>query len=88
MDALLKAIKVAGSQAELARLIGAAGQSTVGNWLRRGGTVPVEYCARVELATGISRQELRPDDYWVIWPELARKWAGARSRCSEPQERT
>lgn len=71
MKALNKAIKVAGSQAELARLIGAAGQSTVGNWLNRGGVVPVEYCARVEKVTGVTRQELRPKDYAIIWPELA-----------------
>lgn len=71
MDALHKAIKAAGSQAELARLIGAAGQSTVGNWIKRGGTVPVEFCARVEQATGVTRQELRPDDFAIIWPELA-----------------
>ena len=70
MKALTKAIDKAGSQAELARLIGAAGQSTVGNWLHRGGIVPVEYCARVEKATGVTRKELRPDDYWLIWPDL------------------
>ena len=71
MIALQKAIAQAGSQAALAKLIGAAGQSTVGNWVVRGGVVPVEYCARIEQTTGVTRQDLRPDDYWLIWPDLA-----------------
>lgn len=32
-----------------------------------------ELAARVEMATGgmVGRKELRPDDWFVIWPELA-----------------
>lgn len=32
-----------------------------------------ELASRVEMATGgkVSRKELRPDDWFVIWPELA-----------------
>jgi DNA-binding transcriptional regulator YdaS (Cro superfamily) len=71
MKALDRAIMVAGSQAELARRIGAGGQSTVGNWILRGGLVPVEYCTQIEVATGVTRKELRPDDWQRYWPELA-----------------
>ena len=71
MNALSEAIEKAGSQAELARLIGAAGQSTVGNWVSRKQLVPVEFCTAVEVATGVSRKRLRPDDWQKHWPELA-----------------
>lgn len=37
-------------------------------------------CVAIEKATGgiVSRQELRPDDWHLIWPEL----------CAKPQQRT
>jgi DNA-binding transcriptional regulator YdaS (Cro superfamily) len=40
------------------------------NWKTRG--VPIEYCATVaRVSKGVvTRQELRPDDYWMIWPDL------------------
>lgn len=30
-------------------------------------------CLAIERATGgqVTRQDLRPDDYWLIWPDLA-----------------
>jgi DNA-binding transcriptional regulator YdaS (Cro superfamily) len=32
-----------------------------------------EYCVAIEKATAgeVTRQELRPDDFWKIWPDLA-----------------
>ena len=35
--------------------------------------IPIEYCASIELATDgeVTRQEMRPDDWHKIWPELA-----------------
>lgn len=43
------------------------------NWIKRGGLVPVEYCAPIEMAFSgaITRQELRPEDWGKHWPELA-----------------
>lgn len=43
----------------------------ISNWNSRG--VPIEHCAAIERATGgqVARKDLRPDDYWLIWPELA-----------------
>lgn len=40
------------------------------NWVERG--IPVDKCAAVEMAVEgrIKRQELRPDDWKAIWPEL------------------
>lgn len=33
---------------------------------------PVERCTAIEKATdgNVTRRELRPDDWWLIWPEL------------------
>lgn len=40
------------------------------NWISRG--VPIEKCAVVERVTrgAVTRQDLRPNDWQVIWPEL------------------
>ena len=37
--------------------------------------VPVERCTAIEQATGgkVTRRDLRPDDWWLIWPELVTK---------------
>lgn len=69
MKSLEKAIGIAGSQSALADAINGTPQ-LVNNWLRRGASVPIEYCARVEMATGVSRRDLREDDWHLIWPEL------------------
>lgn len=65
-----RAIERASGVSALARLIG-VNQSTVSMWRARGGSVPVEHCAAIEAATGVTRRELRPDDWSRIWPELA-----------------
>jgi len=41
------------------------------NWTERG--VPIEFCAAVERMTKgeVTRRDLRPDDWHLIWPELA-----------------
>jgi DNA-binding transcriptional regulator YdaS (Cro superfamily) len=38
------------------------------NWTSRG--VPVEWCARVEQVLNVRRWDLRPKDWYLIWPEL------------------
>lgn len=60
--ALLRAIKVAGSQSAFGRLIG-RNQSTVHDWVRLGRPLPPEYVLKVEELTGVSRHDLRPDIY-------------------------
>lgn len=60
-EALRLAVKVTGSQAAMARLLGVA-QPSVWRWLH-GQELPAEHVLAVETATGISRHELRPDIY-------------------------
>ncbi len=58
MDALTKAVKILGSQAELARRIGVPRQS-----LQQWPPVPPKYVWAIERATGgkVKCHELRPD---------------------------
>lgn len=57
--------------ADLARHVGAS-PALVYQWRTGRRPVPVKWCAAIEKATGgaVTRQDLRPDDYWEIWPEL------------------
>lgn len=47
-------------------------KGAVSQWKGEGRNVPVEHCVSIERATNgdVTRQELRPDDYWLIWPDL------------------
>lgn len=60
-----------GAAAALARAIGVH-PVMVSQWAAGVKAVPVERCMPIERATGgqVTRQELRPDDYWLIWPDL------------------
>ncbi len=77
-DPIQKACDKAGGQTALANsLSGLTGkvvtQQRIRNWLARGNRVPAEYCAAIEQVTGgaVSRRDMRPDDWHLIWPELA-----------------
>jgi DNA-binding transcriptional regulator YdaS (Cro superfamily) len=61
MNALDKAIKVAGGVTALASRLGTY-QSKVSNWKSRKG-VPAKWCIAIEQATGgkVTRNDLRPD---------------------------
>jgi DNA-binding transcriptional regulator YdaS (Cro superfamily) len=65
------AIAEAGGVGRLATSLGVV-QSAVSNWRARG-SVPVEHCAGVEVASNglVTRRQLRPDDWEKIWPELS-----------------
>lgn len=71
MSPLQQSVVALGGQSALADAIGVK-QQHVWNWLNRPGHVPVEHCAAIEAATGgaVTRRELRPDDWFRIWPEL------------------
>ena len=71
MNSLQKAVDAAGGQASLATRIGVK-QQHVWNWINRGGRVPPERCVDIERVTGstVTRRDLRPHDWWRIWPEL------------------
>jgi DNA-binding transcriptional regulator YdaS (Cro superfamily) len=66
MRELSKAISILGSQGALGAAVG-VGQSAVANWLKRG-TVPAEYCPRIESATGgqVTCEGLCPDVAWSV----------------------
>lgn len=63
------AAKVAGSQAALAALLGVT-KAAVNQWKDEARNVPLEHCTAIEQATGVRRWDLRPKDWYRIWPEL------------------
>lgn len=66
MTALDRAVQSAGSQQALAQRLGIKPPSVSGWYDRR--RVPAERCIAIELATGVSRHQLRPD---VFGPDPA-----------------
>lgn len=60
-----------GSQTQLARAIGVQPQ-LIWQWSTEVRKVPIERCVAIERATNgaVTRQDLRPDDWQDIWPEL------------------
>ena len=61
-EALDLAVTRAGSQSAMARLCDVS-QTAVWKWLNESKQLPAEYVLRVELATGVTRHDLRPDIY-------------------------
>lgn len=65
-------LQIPGNQAKLAS---ALNKSTAQVWQWKSGLrpVPLELCLAIETATQkeVTRQELRPDDFALIWPDLA-----------------
>jgi DNA-binding transcriptional regulator YdaS (Cro superfamily) len=68
-----RASKVFGSQQALATALGIT-KAAVWQWKEEGRQVPIQHCSAIERETGgkVTRQELRPDDWHLIWPELAK----------------
>ncbi len=68
LEALKRAVKIAGGQTALARKVGTR-QGNVWSWLNRTRRVPAEFVIKIEDATGgrVPRHELRPD----IFPKPA-----------------
>ncbi|WP_284412571.1 helix-turn-helix domain-containing protein [Acidovorax sp. SUPP2539] len=71
-QAVFLACETLGSQAALAKAIEVA-PALVHQWRSGSRPVPVQHCLSIERATGaaVSRRDLRPDDWHLIWPELA-----------------
>lgn len=70
--ALARAVDLVGGQVALAAAIGLK-QQNIWNWLNRGeGVAPADHCAAIERAADgkVRRWDLRPNDWWRIWPEL------------------
>ena len=76
MDLITYFAKCHGAQAALARALGVP-QSLPSAWAatdsRKRRRVPIERCCAIEVATegAVTRRDLRPDDWHLIWPELA-----------------
>lgn len=58
-----------GGPSEVARMCKVRAPS-VTNWRKRG--IPIERCVQIERAMhgSVMRWDLRPTDWWDIWPEL------------------
>lgn len=71
MNAIEKACAAIGSQKALSDALGVT-PATVNQWVSGVRPVPVERCPAIESATNgaVTRRDLRPDDWWLIWPEL------------------
>lgn len=63
-----------GAAVRLAHAIGAY-EPDVRRWANGQRSTPVHHCVAIEQATGgqVTRRDLRPDDWCLIWPELAEK---------------
>ena len=72
-----------GSKVALARHLGVT-KAAVGQWRLSGRGVPLEHCVQIEVASNkaVMRWDLRPEDWYRIWPELIHT-AGA-PRVPEP----
>ena len=72
MSPLDKAIDLCGGVGKLAAAIGIS-QSAVSNWRARGTSPEPVNCVAIEQATNgaVTRRDLRPSDWHLIWPELA-----------------
>lgn len=64
------------TQSKFADAIGVS-QGMVHQWINAIRPVSAESCVLIEQATAgaVTRQDLRPDDWMKIWPELAEKAA-------------
>lgn len=71
LHAVEKAAKLIGSQVAMAAALGVS-KAAVNQWKSEGRQVPLVHCLAIERRTGslVTRRDLRPDDWWLIWPEL------------------
>ncbi len=72
IEALKRACELLGSQAALARALGVK-PPTVKAWIDEKRPVPARLCVAIEQVTrgAVTRQELHPNDWQSLWPELA-----------------
>lgn len=65
-----------GGREALAKMLGVTA-SAVGNWKMRG--TPPKQCVAIEnfVEGAVTRRDLRPNDWHILWPELVRPEDGA-----------
>ena len=71
MTPIQRAVSLCGGPTKTARLLGVT-QQAVRFWRDDLRQFPIEKCALLEQITGgrVTRQQLRPHDWALIWPEL------------------
>jgi DNA-binding transcriptional regulator YdaS (Cro superfamily) len=71
INPIKRACDEVGGRNALARLIGVS-PSYVSQLIAGDRPIPVERCPEIERATSgaVTRRDLRPDDWHLIWPEL------------------
>ena len=72
MSKLKIACDAAGGQTQLANALGVTA-AAVSHWVTGLRPVPIQHCFAIERATrgAVTRRDLRPDDWHLIWPELS-----------------
>lgn len=72
MNHIARAVEICGGPSKLATILGVSAQA-VCFWRDGKRNLPVELMTQIERATDgrVTRQQLRPDDWQRIWPELA-----------------
>lgn len=67
------AADIVGSQTALAAVLGVS-KGAVSQWKDEDRRVPAAHCVAIERETKgkVTRRDLRPDDWELIWPELAK----------------
>lgn len=72
MGKIRAACESVGGPAALARHLGVS-PGAVSQWISGHRPVPIQHCLAIERATSgaVTRRDLRPHDWHLIWPELA-----------------
>ena len=65
LQALEKAIEIAGNRSKLAKQIGIEKPQNVSNWVNRDKKASAKYVAKISEVTGVPCYELRPDIFPV-----------------------
>lgn len=80
MNAFAQALKMPGAPrvSQIASALGVT-DPTVHEWRTGRRPVPVVHCLGLErlMSGAVTRRDLRPDDWHLIWPELANAREGA-----------
>lgn len=69
MEAIKRACDAVGGQSVLARSLDVSA-AAVNQWVKGVRPVPARFCRAIEDLTGVSRRDLRPEDWRDWWPEL------------------
>lgn len=70
-ESVSRAVTKVGGVTKMANILGVT-PPTVSQWISGVRSVPPRQCYAIEQASQceVTRRELRPNDWWRIWPEL------------------